>query len=476
MAKPHAVLLPFPAQGHINPFMHLAKLLHARGFHITFVNTEFNHRRLIRSKGQDFVDGLPDFRFEAIPDGLPRSDHDATQEVWELCGSVQKNCLDPFRELLAKLNSDPRVPPVSGVIGDGVMSFAIKAARELGVPEALFWTASAVGFMCYLHYGEFVRRDENFFKDGTLDSPIDWIPGTRNLQLKDIPSFIRTTDPNDVVFNFLASETQNCLNSSAIILNTFEDLEHEVLEAMNRLEKSPRTFKIGPLIPLLNKCVSVPQNQSKSLELSCNLWKEDLGCLEWLDRREPNSVVYVNYGCLTVMSDQHLKEFAWGLANSKHPFLWIIRPDIVMGDSPILPKEFYEEVKDRGLLVSWCPQDQVLQHPSIGTFVTHCGWNSVTESLCGGGVPLICWPFFAEQQTNCKYACSEWGIGMEVDCDIKRDELTAIVKEIMEEDKGKRLREKAQEWKKRAEEATDVGGSSYNDFDKFLQEVFLPKK
>ncbi|MFQ6623616.1 hypothetical protein Gotur_004317, partial [Gossypium turneri] len=78
LIKSHAVCLPFPAQGHVNPMMQLAKLLHSRGFHITFVNTEFNHRRLIRSRGEEAVKGLPDFRFEAIPDGLQPSDSDAT--------------------------------------------------------------------------------------------------------------------------------------------------------------------------------------------------------------------------------------------------------------------------------------------------------------------------------------------------------------------------------------------------------------
>jgi hypothetical protein len=80
-SKPHAVCVPFPAQGHVTPMMRLAKLLHWRGFHITFVNTEFNHMRLVRSKGPDHMKGLPDFRFETIPDGLPPSDRDATQDV-----------------------------------------------------------------------------------------------------------------------------------------------------------------------------------------------------------------------------------------------------------------------------------------------------------------------------------------------------------------------------------------------------------
>ena len=284
-----------------------------------------------------------------------------------------------------------------------------------------------------------------------------------DIRLKDIPSFIQTTDPNSIMFDFMGEEAQNCLNSPAIIFNTFDAFEDEVLQEI--AQKFPRIYTAGPL-PLLNR--HIVDSQVKSLGGS--LWKEDSTCLEWLDQRELNSVVYVNYGSVTVMTDQHLKEFAWGLANSKCSFLWIVRPDIVMGDSAALPEEFLEETKDRGLIASWCPQEQVLCHPSIGVFLTHCGWNSMLEAI-SGGVPVICWPFFADQQTNCRYACTTWGIGMEVDQNVKRQEIEGLVKEMMEGDKGKQMRKKAQEWKMKAEEATDVGGSSYSNFDKFIEEA-----
>jgi hypothetical protein len=68
-----------------------------------------------------------------------------------------------------------------------------------------------------------------------------------------------------------------------------------------------------------------------------------------LNKWKPGSVLYVNYGSVTVMTNHHLNEFAWGIANSKLPFLWIMRPDVVMGeDTSNLPEEFLAEVKDRG--------------------------------------------------------------------------------------------------------------------------------
>ncbi|XXG86415.1 hypothetical protein AAC387_Pa11g1315 [Persea americana] len=87
------------------------------------------------------------------------------------------------------------------------------------------------------------------------------------------------------------------------------------------------------------------------------------------------------------------------------------------------------------------------------------------ESICGG-VPVICWPFFAEQQTNCRYACTEWGIGTEIDNDVKRDEVEGLVREMMEGDKGKEMRKEALEWKELANNATRQGGSSYANMDK----------
>lgn len=167
MEKPHAVCIPYPAQGHINPMLKLAKLLHSHGFHITFINTHFNHRRLLNSRGPTALDGLSSFRFESIPDGLPPTDVDATQDIPSLCQSTRRLCLQPFRHLLSKLNCCPNVPRVSCIVSDGVMSFTLDAAQELGIPEVLFWTTSACGFLAYLHYQQLVDRGYTPFK-GTI--------------------------------------------------------------------------------------------------------------------------------------------------------------------------------------------------------------------------------------------------------------------------------------------------------------------
>lgn len=286
----------------------------------------------------------------------------------------------------------------------------------------------------------------------------------KGIRLRDIPSFIRTTNPDDFMLKFVLDETKRARRASAIVLNTFEDLERDILDALSSI--LPPIYAIGPLHLLEN------QVDDKALEqLGSNLWKDELECLEWLDTREPNSVVYVNFGSITVMTTDQLVEFAWGLANSNQPFLWIIRPDLVSGDKAVLPPEFLEATKERGLLANWCPQERVLRHPSVGGFLTHSGWNSTLESICSG-VPMICWPFFAEQQTNCWYCCTKWGIGMEIDSDVKRAGVETLVRKLMIGEEGQEMKRKAMEWKKLAQ--VSAKSSSSENLEKVISRVLLP--
>ncbi|WCJ18728.1 UDP-Glycosyltransferase superfamily protein [Euphorbia peplus] len=469
--KAHVVCIPYPAQGHVNPMLKLAKLLHHYNFHITFVNTEYNHRRLLKSRGSNALDGLPDFQFRTISDGLPPSDANATQDIPSLCESTSKYSLAPFLELLSQLGEDEDSPPVSCIISDGCMTFTLDAADQLGIPEVLFWTPSACGVLGYAQYPILVQKgltplkDPSYLTNGYLETTIDWVPAMKNIQLKDLPSFCRTTEQNDLMFNFLSREIHRTTRASAVIFNTFDAFEQHVLDALSLT--LPPIYTIGPLQLLAD------QFPSTNLQnLGSNLWEEQPECVEWLDLKEENSVVYVNFGSITVITPEQMTEFAWGLANSNKSFLWIIRPDLVAGEKAMLPSEFVSKTKDRGMLASWCSQETILKHRAIGGFLSHMGWNSTLESMCGG-VPLVCWPFFAEQQTNCWFACGEWGVGMEIDNNVKREEVENLVRELMDGEKGKAMRKKAMEWKMKAEEATRPGGSSYTNLDELVKFLML---
>ena len=157
--KPYAVCLPHPAQGHINPMLKLAKLLHYKGFHVTFVNTEFIHKCLLKSRGPNSLDGLPSFQFETIPDGLPPTDANIPmQHMPSLCETIRKTCLAPFRDLISKLNSSPNSHPVTCIVADGIMNFTLDAAQELGLPEVVLETTNASASMCFLQYAHVIEK------------------------------------------------------------------------------------------------------------------------------------------------------------------------------------------------------------------------------------------------------------------------------------------------------------------------------
>ncbi|KAL4196262.1 hypothetical protein AMTRI_Chr04g245270 [Amborella trichopoda] len=196
--------------------------------------------------------------------------------------------------------------------------------------------------------------------NGELDAVVDWIPRMPNICLRDLLSFISTTNLNDPMLQNCTVGCPEALKSSALIINTFEELEKPVLDAIRERTRCP-IYTICP-------------------------------------------VVYMNFGSSAVLAPYQLNEFAWDLANSQRPFIWVIREDLVVGESTMLEKEFVEATKERGLILSCCNPMKVLSHHAIGGFLTHNGWNSKLDSICNG-VPMICWPFFADQQTNCWYVC-----------------------------------------------------------------------
>ncbi|CAI8594280.1 unnamed protein product [Vicia faba] len=475
--KPHAVLTPFPIQSHINALLKVAKLLHLRGFHITFVNTEYNHKRLLKSKGPNAFDGFTDFTFVTIPDGLTPmegDDGDVTQDIPSLCQSIVNNFHHFFDELLAKLHESATaglIPPVTCLVSDCYMPFTVESAEQHVLPIVLFFPCSASFFLSTYHIpilfqnGVLPLKDESYLTNGYVDTEVDWIPGLKNFRLKDLPRFVRLTDPNDLMIRFITLVADRSHKASGIVFNTCNELESDVMNSLYSI--FPVLYTIGPFASFLNQS---PRNQLISME--SNLWKEDTKCLEWLESMKPGSVVYVNFGSLAVMTLEQLLEFAWGLANSKKHFLWIIRPDLVVGGSVVLSSEFMNEISDRGLIASWCPQEKVLNHPSIGGFLTHCGWNSTTESICAG-VPMLCWPFFADQPTNSRIICNEWEVGIEIDSNVKRDEVEKQVNELMVGEKGKEMRKRVTKMKNKVEEDTRPGGSSYINLDKVIKEVLL---
>ena len=152
----------------------------------------------------------------------------------------------------------------------------------------------------------YIFAGESDLSNGYLDTPVEWIPGLKNIRLRDLPSFIRTTDPADTFLNMVKREGQKAFESTAIIINTFDELEDEVLIAMASM--LPPLYTVGPLSLLYNQFPV-----SEAMSIGSSFLKEDEDCLEWLDEKEPGSVLYVSFGSLAIVSNEQMIEFAWGL-------------------------------------------------------------------------------------------------------------------------------------------------------------------
>ncbi|TVU00247.1 hypothetical protein EJB05_54356, partial [Eragrostis curvula] len=159
----------------------------------------------------------------------------------------------------------------------------------------------------------------------------------------------------------------------------------------------PPVFAVGPLIPV-------------ELRETGEAAKEEQGSssyVAWLDRQAPRSVVYVSFGSRKALARDQIGELAAGLEACGHRFLWVVKGTVVDGDTggelgDLLGEGFLQRVEGRGLITkSWVDQDEVLRHPAVALFVSHCGWNSVTEAT-RSGVPVLAWPRFADQRVNAR--------------------------------------------------------------------------
>jgi UDP:flavonoid glycosyltransferase YjiC (YdhE family) len=184
-------------------------------------------------------------------------------------------------------------------------------------------------------------------------------------------------------------------------------------------------------------------------------------------------VLYVSLGSVATVGRAAFEEMAWGLVGSGVPFLWVVRPGLVAGSvseeeaPPPLPDGFSEEIKNRGKIVAWAPQREVLAHAAVGAFWTHCGWNSTLEAV-GEGVPMLVQPCFADQTVNARYVTHEWGVGMEVGEVIERGRVAAVVAKVMVGEDGARVRERAHRLKMKASSATS------SSMDSLIHYISLP--
>lgn len=434
--KGHVVVVPYPAQGHINPLMHLCNHLAAHDVLVTFANSQFNHDRILQSRcasppaeaQNDFID-KGNIRLVGIPDGLGYDEYVANFDV-----PKQVQSLIDIEPLLVKLVEELQ-PPVTCIIGDVFVISTPAVARRFGIPHVTFWTQSAASYAAHVfitqNHASLKEPWEKLRREGTEDERlISCVPSCPALTYNELPTFLRACDPSDFIFSYLISNFQMAPHNTFILMNSFEELEEESFTFIN----TPNMLSIGPLLPshfILPHDTPEPRN----MRLGTSFWVEDEeGCMPWLHQQKPASVLYVSFGSITLMSAHQVQEFASGLEASGCPFLMVVRPEMMVGGASVtFPNGFVDKMRDSGraAFVAWAPQLQVLAHPSIGGFLTHAGWNSTLESICRG-IPLLCWPYFADQMLNARCIVDTWKIGLHFTNSHTLDSIALVTSEEIE--------------------------------------------
>lgn len=466
--RAHAVVVPWPGQGHINPLMHLSrKLATDHGFAITFVNNEFTHDRVMRSilrQQEEMQEAEPaklDIKFVSIPDGVSH-EHTRTSNVPELSRGVLRSSA-AFEQLLERLQ-----PPVTCIISDTFVLHTQDAANKFGIPRVSFWTQSAASYAAHLAASRGFRLQSGCTVN---EKVITSIAGAPPLRMIDMPGFLQCCDPSDFMFDFVTRPFLRTHEAACVVINTFDEWEGHAVDAIREQQPDCTFHTSGPLLP--HEYFSGPQLSQRSINKTPALWPENYDCLKWLERHPPASVLYVSFGSITELSGEEMQEFALGLEASGLPLLWVLRPGLLEGGhSAPLPAGFEERTKDRILIISWAPQLYVLSHPSVGAFLTHAGWNSTLEGV-SHGQPMLGFPYFADQMLNCRCIADLWGNGLAFERHgegvLTRSEVERKARAVMGDSK---LRERALHLRDAARRSVGEKGSSSVNFKLVVEATF----
>ncbi|KAK8933684.1 UDP-glycosyltransferase 83A1 [Platanthera zijinensis] len=461
-AAPHVLVFPYPAMSHITSLLELSSYRFLdRGFKITFLNTEFNQRRLLaalpdqQAAAASSLKTFVGIRLATIPDGLG-TDEDRS-DLGRFMESITATMPGYLEELMVRNAAESDEERFTWFLTDFGMGWAVDIARKVGLRALAFFPMAAALLAGSLSIPKLIQDgvidkegapiNGKMFQLGPKMLPIDPAQFTWNC--------FKDSLTKKIVFNFASNNIRAVANAELILCNTSQELEKHVLACV------PDIVPIGPLL-----------SGSRPDKNFGNFWVQDTECIEWLDRQQNNSVIYAAFGSFTVFSQCQFQELAHGLELIQKPFLWVVRADLTTVDdddeNSTNLSNLMERVGDRGRIVSWCPQQKVLAHPAVACFITHCGWNSILEGVING-VPFLCWPYFADQFFNQTCICDFWRVGLRIVADesgmYSKEQIMSKLEALVGD---KEIKERSSALKEAACKSLQIGGSSFNNFNKLI--------
>lgn len=484
--KPHVVVVPFTGQGHLIPFLELAKLLASEGLAVSYITTPGNVKRLepqVEGSNLDIrLVSLPMPPIDGLPTGLESSENMPLSVLVQLIISSHM-LAGPFEEWLdQQMNRDNKnnkeapdssptaAPAITCIISDMCTGWVHRSGAKFDIPIVVFYTVGAfamsVMHSLYNHTPQKNVEDEN--------EPFQILELSFDLMLRksDLPAGWRDVDSKPI-WGFLTEENNRSMEGRGIVINTFYELDSLGIDHLRSLTGKP-VWSIGPILPpavfdYTGIDLGIISSRGKAADISVE------ECSRWLDSRMPQSVVFVCLGSQFFLDAKQIRALAAGLEASEQAFVWAIRCQQTEPTDMALPEGFDERTRERGLIIwGWAPQLFILSHPCVGAFLNHCGWNSTLESL-SMGVPMITWPMFGDQPFNSTLLVERLGVGIRICVDMNtvpdEEEVKRAVTMLLADEEGKAMRRRAQELRKLAKMAVGKEGSSYKNLKDFINEM-----
>ncbi|KAL3536206.1 hypothetical protein ACH5RR_004667 [Cinchona calisaya] len=471
----HLLLIPLFSQSHIIPLTDFAKLLARQGPVVSIITTPLNAERYKKAlfdyafksnlKIQLLPIPFPGQEF-GLPAGCENMDSlpspDLAIPFFEASTSLQ----EPIQNLAEKLEPKP-----SCIISTSALPWTQNLAQNLGIPRYVFQTVSCFTLLC-----SDILSKSNVHESVTSDSETFYLPDMPHKieftksQLPD--AMTKNSDDLKAIIDHM-KEVESL--ARGILVNSFEELDPWYVAQHKKTKKN--FWCIGP-VSLSNKEMEDKFGRGNKTSI------DEHFCLKWLDSKKPGSVLYACFGSLCHLSLMQLTEIGFGLEASGCPFIWIIRELDYSADVDKWLKENKFEERVKGLVIrGWAPQVLILSHPSVGGFLTHCGWNSTMEGICSG-VPMTTWPMFAEQFYNEKFVVNILRIGAKIGVAkgmkfgeeagelVKREQIKAAIDQLMDEgEEGQEMRKRARNLGEMATKSVEEGGSSHMNIKLLIQDV-----
>ncbi|PON40194.1 UDP-glucuronosyl/UDP-glucosyltransferase [Trema orientale] len=463
----HVALFPSAGMGHLIPFLRFGALLLRRSnCRVTLITINPTVSLAESQHTSQFLSAYPQvthLQLNLIP--VDPATVNSDDPFWLQFEAVRRSA-----HLLGPLLSSAS-PPLSALVYDvSLISPVIPIAESLSLPSYVLFPASARMLSFVSYFPTFAAAGFG----STNSDPLLRIPGISPIPRSSIPPPL--LDPNSLFSRILMEDSPNLSRLNGILINSFEGLETEALEAINggKVTKgSPPLFAVGPFPPF---------------EFEKAEWSTPLN---WLDQQPEGSVVYVSFGSRTALSRDQITEVGEGLVKSGCRFFWVVKDKKVdkeedEGLNDVVGVELMEKIRGRGLVVKqWVDQSEVLSHRAVGGFVSHCGWNSVGEAALYG-VRVLAWPQNGDQKINAEVVRAS-GLGIWVESwgwrsggggddrtvVVKGDEIGERVRELMG---GESLRLQAAKIGDVARKASEVGGTRENTLERFIGELLETKK